>query len=482
MLDDGADDLGRHDRRLGAEHGQLRHVELAQARDDGPDRVGRMSVHELRQRRACLALQHVADARLGGLGGEEAVVGHPLVVEDLAQVAAASVGQQHHDDVIRLGIPGDLERGDHGHAAGAASQQRFLAGEASRHQERVRVADRDDLVADALVVGLRPDVLADALDEVRAARPAGVDRSFRVGTNNLHPAARDLLEVASGARDRAAGADAGHEVGHPALGLRPDLRPGRQVVGVRVLHVGVLVRLPAAGRLPGEPVRDRVIGVRMVRGHGRRADDDLGAVRAQHADLVLADLVGAHEQAPVALLLGHDGQAHAGIARRRLHDGAAWLEFAGLLGGLDHPQRDPVLDRAAGIEVLDLGQHGRAVARAWQGAGDLAQPQQRRIADEVDQGIVDLHLSPPLDVVSCSRNICLGRLGPAVVRTRSSVIDAIPQQERTPPGRGLCGPADISVSSLSGGAPALVGNATGQVRPVLGSWRWQVLLRKLLSG
>ena len=164
---------------------------------------------------------------------------------------------------------------------------------------------------------------------------------------------------------------------------------------VRVLHVRVLVGLPAARRLRGEPVRHRVIGVRMVRRDGRRADHHLGAVGPQHRDLVLADLVRADEQAAVALLLRDDGQADAGVAGRGLHDGAAGLQLARLLGGLDHAQRDPVLDRAARVEVLDLGEHPARRRRRASRAGDLAQPQQRGVPDQIDQRVVDLHLSPP---------------------------------------------------------------------------------------
>src|SRR5690606_7809473 len=110
----------------------------------------------------------------------------------------------------------------------------------------------------------RPDVLAHALDEVRAPGAARVHRPLGVGADHLHPAAGDLLEVPAGAADRPAGADAGDEVGHLALGLLPDLRPGRAVVAGRVVRVGVLVRLPRAGDLPGEPVGDRVVRVRVV--------------------------------------------------------------------------------------------------------------------------------------------------------------------------------------------------------------------------
>ena len=53
-----------------------------------------------------------------------------------------------------------------------------------------------------------------------------------------------LLQVPADAADRAAGADADHEVRHAAVGLLPDLRPGLLVVRGGVRQVVVLVRLP----------------------------------------------------------------------------------------------------------------------------------------------------------------------------------------------------------------------------------------------
>ncbi len=233
----------------------------------------------------------------------------------------------------------------------------------------------------------RPEVLADALDQVRPPAAAGVDRAHRVGADHLHPALADLLEVAAGAADRAAGADAGDEVGDPAVGLAPQLRAGGLVVAERVVRVGVLVRLPAAVDVPGEPVGDRVVGVRMVRFDRGRADHHLGAVRHQHVALVLADLVRADEHAVVAALLGHQRQAHTGVARGRLDDGAAGSQQPLGLGGVDHAHRDAVLDAAAGVEVLDLGEHpGAGVGR-----GDAAEPDQGGVADEVDHGVDVVH-------------------------------------------------------------------------------------------
>src|SRR5690606_1430329 len=208
----------------------------------------------------------------------------------------------HHDDVVGSGTGRRLERGHHGEPAGAADPQRLLRGEAAGHEEGVLVADRDDLVADPRVVGAGPDVLAHALHQVGAPGAAGVDRALRVGSDDLDPAAGDLLEVASGAADGAAGADARDELGDAALSLLPDLGAGAVVVRLGVVGVGVLVGFPRAGDGRGQAVGDRVVGLGVVGGDRGGADHHLGPVGAQDRELVGADLVGADEHAAVALL------------------------------------------------------------------------------------------------------------------------------------------------------------------------------------
>ena len=213
------------------------------------------------------------------------------------------------------------------------------------------------------VVRRRPEVLADALDEVRPAGAARVHRALGVGADDPDPPPLSLLEVPPGAADRPAGTDAGDEVGDPALGrTRSPARSSRS--GSRAHRVGVLVRLPGArrSRAPAGPTPSSTSGVlRVDRG---RADDDLGAVRPQHVLLVLAHLVGADEHEAVPALLGHQRQPDAGVAGGRLDDRAAGLAA----------RRTPRPPRSSGarcgpsptrrVEVLHLGEHRAGDAAA----------------------------------------------------------------------------------------------------------------------
>ena len=66
-LGDRAGHLGRHDRRLGADHGHLRDAVLLEDVHRLGDGLGRVGVHEVGQP-AGLAAQHLADGLAGALG------------------------------------------------------------------------------------------------------------------------------------------------------------------------------------------------------------------------------------------------------------------------------------------------------------------------------------------------------------------------------------------------------------------------------
>ena len=120
------------------------------------------------------------------------------------------------------------------------------------------------------------EVLADALDEVRPARAAGEHRHLRIGGDDLDVGVL-RLQVSGGAGDGAARAGAGDEVGDAPAGLAPHLGPGGLLVGQRVVGVGVLVGAERVA-LVGEPLGDLVVALRILRRHGDRAHDHLGAV------------------------------------------------------------------------------------------------------------------------------------------------------------------------------------------------------------
>src|SRR5439155_23712533 len=83
---------------------------------------------------------------------------------------------------------------------------------------------------------------------------------------------------------------------------------------------------------------------------------------------------------------GGDGQAVSGVPGGGLDDGATGLEQPGLLRSFDHPKADPILDASARIEHLELGEDGGPDP-----SGDVPQPDQRGLADGVEERLQDPH-------------------------------------------------------------------------------------------
>ena len=244
---------------------------------------------------------------------------HPVVVEELREIAAAAVGDRGQDRRLGAEPLRGLEHREHRRPARAAGEDPLLPREAACGQERVAVGDAHVLVDDRRVEARRVGVLADPLDEIRVHRAAGVDRALRVGADDQQVGVL-LLQVARDPGDRAARADADHHRVHLAAGLLPDLRAGRPVMGVSVALVGVLVGLVPAGDLLGEPVGDEVVALGGIRLDRRRTDHDFGAEGAQQRDLLGRDLVGDDEDHLVALDRRGEREADARVPGGRLDD------------------------------------------------------------------------------------------------------------------------------------------------------------------
>ncbi len=166
-----------------------------------------------------------------------------------------------------------------------------------------------------------------------------------------------LLEEPAHAGDGPAGAEPGEEVADPPLGLLPDLRAGRLVVGPDVVGVLVLVGHGIAAALLGGRQRAGQ-GDGSVLGVVHRTEivgglPHLGAQHPQHHLLLLRHSVGDGDRQPGPLQQGESGEGDGGVPRRGFH------QFApGQLTPRPHPGQQvgggPVLDGAVRIEPLEL--------------------------------------------------------------------------------------------------------------------------------
>ena len=138
-------------------------------------------------------------------------------------------------------LAADDECGVDRRTARPADEQAFLTRDPPRRGEGLGVGDHDRAVDDGRVVRFGPEVLTDALDEVRATAPAREHRALGVGADHLYGRVHPL-EVSRDAGDGATRADARDEMRHPARRLLPDLGAGGTLVLVGVRLVVVLVR------------------------------------------------------------------------------------------------------------------------------------------------------------------------------------------------------------------------------------------------
>ena len=250
------------------------------------------------------------------------------------------------------------------------------------------------MIDDREVHVARQEVLADALGHVRVDLVLVEDPRLLVLLED-GPVGIDaphlergvlLLQEPAHAADRAAGADADHEMRDGAVGLIPDLGSRLLVVRLRIRRVAVLVGLPRTRDLTRQTRGHRVVGTRILWIDVRRAHDDLGAKRLQRVELLLRLLVSGGEHAPVALDDGRNRQAHAGVARRALDDRSARLQQTGTLGVLHHLEGHAVLGGIPGIEGLEL----REDRGGHESPGDVVDADHRRVANGVEDRVAGL--------------------------------------------------------------------------------------------
>ena len=124
---------------------------------------------------------------------------------------------------------------------------------------------------------------------------------------------------------------------------------------------------------------------------GAGCQDQFGAEAAQQRATLLAHRFGHRQHDLVAARGGDHGERDAGIAAGRFDEDGVGLDQAGFFGRADHRFADAVLDAVRRVEEFELGGNGRTSGRAG-AVMDAVDADERRVADEVGDGIGDVHL------------------------------------------------------------------------------------------
>jgi hypothetical protein len=147
-----------------------------------------------------------------------------------------------------------------------------------------------------------------------------------------------------------------------------------------VSNSGAVVVVQRAGDRLGQGLGHVLIVFGMALADVAAGQAHVHAHGPQVQDFFPRHLVRHDQDQLVALQRRHLGEAQAGIAGRRLDDGAAGLEPAVLLGRSDHRAGDAVLDRAARVLVFQLQEQA---AKAGVEVPDL---NHRGVADQLKRG------------------------------------------------------------------------------------------------
>ena len=107
--------------------------------------------------------------------------------------------------------------------------------------------------------------------------------------------------------------------------------------------------------------------------------------RLEIGNLFATHLVRNHQDQPVALLSRHQGQAQPGIPGGSFDQRRPGLQITAALCLVDHFQRNPILDRTAGIGAFQLEEE-------FAGTGiEVIDPDNGGIADQFENVVENRH-------------------------------------------------------------------------------------------
>ena len=154
-------------------------------------------------------------------------------------------------------------------------------------------------------------------------------------------------------------------------------------VDLGVRRVGELLQHDGARR-----VGDDLLGGRHGARHAarRRREHDLGAQQRQHLAPLDRHAFRHGQDQAIAARRADERQRDPGVAGRGLDQRRARADPPLLFGREHHREADPVLDRRERVEELTLAQ--KIGMHAGIG-GELAEPDQRRFADGIEDAVVD---------------------------------------------------------------------------------------------
>jgi len=255
----------------------------------------------------------------------------PGGIKELGLILQTGIAQDGHNRLPRPAFLGITHRSGEIDARGQTQKQTLLAQQLVQDRQRRLIFNPVGAVNDNAGQILRHARLPDAFGEgitvagVRVAmgKPGPHRGAVWIRANRGDPGIA-LLQIQRHAGQGAARAHRRNKRADGALGLLPNFRPGRAIMGQPVRGIVKLIR-PEPAVLFGEPAGDVVViaglTVRFF-GHG----NDFGAERAEQTDFFRRLRFGNDDDRAITFRVANDRQANARIARRALHNGRAGFQ------------------------------------------------------------------------------------------------------------------------------------------------------------
>src|SRR5208283_4208781 len=276
-------------------------------------------------------------------------LGEPHDSEFHAQIPVTAIRKHDHDYALRHFFSHPELRGQ-GSARGVAHEEPFLPDNPFCHVvSGFRINEE---------VFIREAHIEDAGDNRAFAQELYALDAVKcvVGMNgdDLYCGTK-LPDRLSRAHYRAAGSDAGYEMGHVALCLVYDFRAGRQIMGHRIRGIVELVRLIVSiGVLPDNLLCHPNSAVRPFEG---TREDQFGAETRHDFLPFCARGFWYHNPNAVSFHGPDHSICDAGIAGCGIENDFVAGQKARSFGLADHTARRPVLYRASGVSALHFGKN-----------------------------------------------------------------------------------------------------------------------------
>jgi len=345
------------------------------------------------------------------VGGEETLIDHPVVGQELVDIVSDGVRQYNNNSVVfvQVVLQSEVDSSNDSRTGRTTDQETFFSDESSGHGERFFIFSLDPFINVLTNAGVGDEIVTDTFNVIRGFD--GVE-GFRegqdgtVGVNTDALASGDLfLDLGGATSHGTTSSQTGKEVVKLSLALVNNFLTSVIVMGNGVTGVVVLIEDDGVFHRVSDSLGDFNVRFRGVPGSFSGGSDDLGSQTLHDVNLFLGHLFGEGDDHVISL----DGSSHAktntSVTGSGFDESVAGLDEVELFSIFNHSLADTILNGTTGVKVFTLCED---FALKAVGLGDVVQTDQRSISDNFSDVVEDSSISFVLLVEEFSIDVVLG--------------------------------------------------------------------------